>query len=96
MLAYIHVGLARIDLARGEPQAARTKLERALALRSEGGAARDELGEVRFELALLDAAAGETAKAEQLAATAKADYLASGKARPNELARIDAWLAGRR
>ncbi len=96
MLAYIHVGLARIDLARGEPQAARTKLERALALRSEGGAARDEVGEVRFELALLDAAAGETAKAEQLAATARADYLASGKARPNELARIDAWLAGRR
>lgn len=68
--------------SRGEPQAARTKLERALALRSEGGAAWDELGEVRFELALLDAAAGETAKAEQLA---------NGK-----LARIDALLAGRR
>jgi serine/threonine-protein kinase len=84
------VGLA--ELGRGAPAAARAPLERAIELYLASPGDPIDLAEARFALAR---ALGRTARGRELAAQARAAYAASDAAQADELAAIDAWLAGR-
>jgi predicted Ser/Thr protein kinase len=91
-LAYPLTGLGEALLLEGRVAEARAHLEKALALRDAGSPA--DLGRTRFALARA-VAPDDPARADELAAMARAELVAAGPAYARELSELDLWLADR-
>src|SRR5262249_47607016 len=89
-------GQGQVYLVLGAPEKAVALLERALSLDEAKPSGPSRLANVQFDLArALRAAGRDLTRARSLAEKARQAYAAAGERKQEELAMVDAWLAGK-